>query len=173
MKELTALLQNATKNLPESYFNLMITGDKTIYRERVYCYELYHQLRCIWPATTEYYLNGELDKAAHPILSKLGAAGVKPDLLIHKPGYMNGNHAVMEIKSSQAQRKGIIKDLKNLALFKNKVKYERAIYLIFGSSPKQQQLTIQSLAQGSDDYYGIEIWYHQYPGQPAIFNSTL
>lgn len=83
-------------------------------------------------ADTDFYLNRELDKSAHPILKKLGADYAKPDLLIHKPGYMTGNHAIIEVKTSKAKVEGIKKDLNTLALFLTKVRYQRAIYLLFG-----------------------------------------
>jgi hypothetical protein len=84
MHELTELLEEATQRVPAMYFQIALDGGDPIYRERVYCYELYHQLRCVWPPDTDFYLNCELDKAAHPILRKLGADFAKPDLLVHR-----------------------------------------------------------------------------------------
>ena len=112
MRELTEVFLSATESIPRDYFHLNIDGGDPIYRERVYCYELYHQMRSLWPEQTEFYLNGEIDKAAHPILKELGAAHVKPDFLIHKPGYMEGNHAIIEVKSEKVRRDGIEKDVK-------------------------------------------------------------
>jgi len=41
-------LMKAIKRIDTHYTQLLVTGsDKPIYRERVYCYELYHQPRCI------------------------------------------------------------------------------------------------------------------------------
>jgi hypothetical protein len=103
-----------------------------VYRERVYCYELYHQMRLHWPTRCPFYLNGEIDKSAHPILTQLGASYAKPDLLVHQPGYMKGNHAIIEVKSSRAVSAGITKDLNTLSVFINNVGYQRAIYLLYG-----------------------------------------
>jgi len=47
MDELTSILQQATAG--------------PVYPERVYCNELYHQMRMLWPKTTPFYLNGEID----------------------------------------------------------------------------------------------------------------
>jgi len=132
MFELTLLLEEATQCIPEMYFRVHIDRGDPIYRERVYCYELYHQMRTLWPSNTEFYLNGELDKAAHPILRELGADHAKPDLLVHHPGDMSGNHAIIEVKTPDAQVAGIRKDLETLALFRTYVGYERAIYLLYG-----------------------------------------
>ena len=129
MDKLDYILRKATANIEEMYFHLYIDGgDAPIYRERVYCYELYHQMRILWPPKCDYYLNGEVDKAAHPILIKLEADGAKPDLLVHKPGYMSGNYAIIEVKHIHAERRGILKDLQTLSIFVKRVKYERAIY---------------------------------------------
>ncbi len=95
MDELSKILTEATRSIEPGYFRLNIEGGDPVYRERVYCYELYHQMRLKWPEGCAFYLNGEIDKAAHPILSKLGAGYAKPDLLVHRPGYMSGNHAIM------------------------------------------------------------------------------
>lgn len=132
MDELTGIIEAATAGVSSAYFNLDIDGGDSKYRERVYCYELYHQMRLRWPPHTEFYLNGEVDKSAHPILQALGADRIKPDLLVHQPGYMIGNHAIIEVKSPEAKADGIRKDLCNLSLFRGRVGYERAIYLILG-----------------------------------------
>lgn len=169
MQELTQILRDATSKIQEGYFLLNIDGGASVYRERVYCYELYHQLRTIWPAKTEFYLNGEVDKAAHPILRKLDAGGAKPDFLVHKPGYMSGNHAIIEVKSIRAVSSGIKKDLKTLDLFLQNVKYERAIYLIYGCSMDEKVL-LQKISDAYDELglVGlIEVWLHKRPGDPA------
>jgi hypothetical protein len=74
MKELTKVLAEATGAVGNGYFRLNIDGGDSVYRERVYCYELYHQMRLRWPVGCPFYLNGEIDKAAHPIMTELGAA---------------------------------------------------------------------------------------------------
>jgi hypothetical protein len=51
-----------------------VHGGLPAYRERVYCYELYHQMRRRWPLNCEYSLNGEVDKRGHPYLQ------ARPDL---------------------------------------------------------------------------------------------
>jgi hypothetical protein len=102
MEELSKILEDASAAIEYGYFLLSIDGGDSVYRERVYCYELYHQMRVRWPTSTIYYLNGEVDKAAHPILRGLGIRLSKPDLLVHRPGDMSGNHAVIEVKASNA-----------------------------------------------------------------------
>ena len=108
MNELSAILGDAANAVSEAYFRLSIDGGDPVYRERVYCYELYHQMRLRWPTNTPFYLNGEIDKAAHPILRELGADFAKPDFLVHQPGHMSGNHAVIEVKTSSADAEGTL-----------------------------------------------------------------
>jgi hypothetical protein len=167
VQQLTNLLRAATARIEAPYFQVELDGGDPVYRERVYCYELYHQLRCLWPPDCSLYLNGELDKAAHPVLQKLGADYAKPDLLIHRPGYMNGNDTVVEVKSSNAQRAGIEKDLKTLALFRTKVAYQRAVYLVFGVEAERTAERVRRVARQLGDLPPIELWIHSAPGQEA------
>jgi hypothetical protein len=169
MEELTKVLAEATGAIEDGYFHLDIDGGDPVYRERVYCYELYHQMRLRWPAGCPFYLNGEIDKAAHPILIELGADYAKPDLLIHRPGYMTGNHAIIEVKSSRAPNAGIKKDLRTLSLFRSVVGYERAIYLIYGDEVDDKLVgRIQHAATETKNLAPIEVWIHQMVGEPAI-----
>lgn len=174
MEELSQILGAATSSIEHGHFRLNIQGGSPVYRERVYCYELYHQMRSRWPANTPYYLNGEIDKAAHPILSQLGADRFKPDLLVHQPGYMTGNHAIIEVKTSHAPANGIRKDLETLSLFINKVGYQRAIYLFYGDNADSTLVkTVQRLADAMPELAPIELWLHHQVGQPARHSATL
>jgi hypothetical protein len=167
MIELSQILGEATAAIAPSYFRLSVDGGDPVYRERVYCYELYHQMRLLWPANTPYCLNGEVDKAAHPILRTLNADHAKPDLLVHQPGDMNHNHAVIEGKSSRADADGIRKDLRTLCLFINKVRYLRAVYIVFGHEANAAMARrIQELATQNSELARIELWLHQEAGQP-------
>jgi hypothetical protein len=102
MKELSQILCNATAAIEGGYFHLKIDGGQPVYRERVYCYELYHQMRVLWPPECQFSLNlnGEVDKIAHPILENRGIYS-KPDFLVHVPGCMSGNYAIIEVKNAE------------------------------------------------------------------------
>lgn len=174
MQELTQILSSATSAIEHGYFHLQIDGGDPVYRERVYCYELYHQMRLRWPTPCEFYLNGEVDKASHPILQQLKADHVKPDLLVHRPGYMCGNYAIIEVKSTKAPIKGIRKDIKNLDLFIRKVGYQRAIYLFFGYEINNVLIKrIRRIADELNEIKPIEIWFHHELEKPAIHKFTL
>lgn len=157
MDQLDEILREATRCIAQEYFNLSVAGGPPVWRERVYCYELYHQTRVLWPEGCQYSLTGEVDKRAHPILKWLEARQAIPDLLIHTPGIMAGNHAVIEVKSHLATRRGIEKDVETLLQFREKVGYERAIYLIYGPDLPLQQEDLPG---------GIELWWHRTAGDP-------
>lgn len=173
MNELTAILQAATAGVEPMYFHLNIDGGDPVFRERVYCYELYHQMRSNWPPQSRYFLNGELDKSAHPILRELGADHAKPDLLVHTPGAMAGNYAIIEVKHSMAAD-GIRKDLQTLDLFVRRVGYQRAIYLIYGHEANAGGIEkIKAIANDFQELVPIELWLHSKAEQPATHNTTL
>ena len=103
MEQFDDILRSATAKIAAEYFQLPIDGGLPIYRERVYCYELYHQMRCLWPEQeTDLRLNGEVDKKAHPVMSQLDMRLAIPDLLVHGPGFMARNFAVIEVKPQTA-----------------------------------------------------------------------
>lgn len=174
MQELNNILETATAAVATEYFHLNVDGGDRVYRERVYCYELYHQMRCLWPEQTLFRLNGEIDKAAHPVLAGLGAAGARPDFLVHQPGTMAGNHAIIEVKSSVAQHAGIAADLSKLALFVQRVGYQRALYLVYGSVANERMCDrIARTARAIRDLPSIEVWFHNNAGEPAAHAFTL
>jgi hypothetical protein len=117
-------------------------------------------MRLRWPRDARFTLNGEVDKIAHPILSKLGAAYAKPDLLVHGPGNMSRNHAIIEVKSLMADHEGIRKDLNTLQLFRTEVGYERAIHLIYGSGRFNRVLgLVEWCAKEMGLAAPVEVWF--------------
>lgn len=104
LEQLRNFITDATKDIAQEYFLLPVAdregGEPLVqYRERVYAYELYHQLRRRWPPW-RYSLGGEVDKRRHPIIRDGCLKNVKPDLIVHVPRDMNHNLAVIEIKGA-------------------------------------------------------------------------
>ncbi|HBG62189.1 MAG: hypothetical protein A2Y03_00685 [Omnitrophica WOR_2 bacterium GWF2_38_59] len=165
------ILLNATKRIKQNYFQLPIDGQEDpIYRERVYCYELYHQLRISWPDETKYELSGEVDKSGHPLIRGNNLDNVKPDLLVHIPGDMRGNYLVIEVKPLIANKEGIKKDLKTLTAFRRYAGYRKAIYLFYGQGDIQYKINqIMGLAkdEAEIDLSQIELWWHSEVGSSA------
>jgi hypothetical protein len=170
MQELTGILSAATAGIGYEYFYLAIAGGDPVYRERVYCYELYHRMRCLWPVETGFRLNGEVDKSAHPILGAMGLAGLaKPDFLVHRPGDMGGNHAIIEVKHCQAGSKALRKDLEKMSTFIRDVGYQRAIYLIYGHGADERVLEkVHEAARRVQNLAPVELWFHAGDQAPAV-----
>lgn len=104
--------------------------EDAIYRERVYCYEPYHQLRKLLESDTllaTYALGGEIDKQGHPIIRRY-----VPDCVLHVPGDMGSNLVVVEVKPINAELDGIRKDLETLSYFvSDEVRYQHGLQLVY------------------------------------------
>jgi hypothetical protein len=125
-------LRDATSSVEKRYFDFAVSGRKApAYRERVYCYELYHQLRCRLGPEFRYALCGEVDKRGHPLIRPY-----IPDFVVHIPGDMDSNLAVVEVKSAKGGS-GILRDLKKLSYFVTEgPAYKLGVYLVYGQSPR-------------------------------------
>jgi hypothetical protein len=172
LEQLSQILQDATAAIESEYFLLPIHGAASVYRERVYCYELYHQIRLRWPTNVRYRLNGEVDKRAHPYFEMLDVAEPKPDLLVHEPG-AGHNLAVMEVKTSTADASGIAKDLRTLSLFRSEFGYERAIYLIYGEPTDVLLERVRTASAEMKNHPSIELWLHPQVGRAGTVTLQL
>lgn len=115
LNEVTKWLLRASSQVGPEYFQLPVAGrEEPDYRERVYCYELYHLWRCHWRQGFPFSLSGEVDKQHHPLIR----GGAKPDFLVHIPGHMS-NLLVIEVKPRNAAVKRIADDLKKLTMFRH------------------------------------------------------
>ncbi len=170
MDGLDEIIMSATAAIGPQYFQLPVAGRDPALYERVYCYELYHQMRSRWPATN-LFLTGEVPKRGHEIIMASIGSAVVPDFLIHEPGNMGNNHAIMEVKSSQANALGIRKDLATLDQFCVQVGYQRAVYLFYGGEI-DLDLVRRLAAQRPVQAY-MEIWLHSEPGLEAQIIGTL
>lgn len=146
---------------------------KPIFRERVYCYELYHQLRNVLGDDFRYKLDGEVDKSGHPLFPP-ELARVKPDFIVHDPGNMK-NLVAVEVKSIEVSDYKLRRDvwkLKKLLEMENG--YYKAIFLIYGDSentiPEKIIKKVKKLIKGYEDRI-LLIW-HPGPGkEPKILND--
>lgn len=168
--EFKKLLKVATQAIDEPFFNLPVAGqEKPLYRERVYCYELYHQLRINWATSlNDYTLSGEINKSGHNLINE----NVIPDLLIHIPGKMEGNLVIIEVKPINFNRDGLKNDLKKLTSFRRDANYDHAIHLTYGSNGNEQEIIeeshkIQKENDGEIELGLVEFWNHAYPGNEA------
>lgn len=161
-------LIEAVQNIESHYFQLPVANEKKlelIYRERVYCYELYHQLRIQLGDSFQYKLHGEVDKAGHTIIRK----NKKPDFIVHKPGKMS-NLAIMEVKPITVNDN--IENLRNdfikLKFFMSEAKYYRAIMLIYGSINGDLPQNIKKEIECIQNKKIITLWHDTPNKEPKI-----
>ncbi|HTV57858.1 MAG TPA: methionyl-tRNA formyltransferase-like protein [Verrucomicrobiae bacterium] len=131
------MLADASACIGPEYFQLPVADGDAVYRERVYCYELYHQLRCLWDGFP-FSLAGEIDKGGHPHFQDGPYARAKPDLLVHVPGSMDGNLACIEVKPSGRPVAEFAADLRKLTWFCRRANYYRGIFLVYGGGPANE-----------------------------------
>lgn len=156
------LIHVATAHIDGHYFQTQSVGGKSKWLERPYAYEFYHQMKTFWPDRAEDncpIISGEVSKAGHELFEELDAGKPIPDFLIHTPGNMENNCAVIEIKHQRATLTGIRNDINKLRNFKEKIRYKRAIYLFFGYKLPVDPMCIPQ---------GIELWHHASPNKPAL-----
>jgi hypothetical protein len=153
------------------YFQLPVAGEVAVLRERVYCYELYHQLRIALPHNFEYKLNGEVDKSGHPLFRRHMKA-LKPDFIVHQPGHMNRNLAVIEVKSTATSSRELRDDLKTLKNFLDRARYHRGIMLIYGSGrPDLPRRLVKELQLASDNRV-VKMWHKAPRVKPIIIHIS-
>jgi hypothetical protein len=133
-------LKCASSQISSQYFFMPVAGQpNTKFRERVYCYELYHRWRQHWPENSHYSLCGEVDKRSHSLIIGEHLTSSIPDFLVHVPGKMD-NLLVMEVKPAYRTAKDLVKDLKKLTAFRSSLKdehgqpanYKNAILWLYG-----------------------------------------
>lgn len=132
----TEWLLSASSQIPADYFQLPVAGaEEPQYRERVYCYELYHRWRNHWIDDFPFSLGGEVDKRGHPLIR----GDSKPDFLVHVPGRMR-NLLVVEVKPANVELARMADDLKKLTRFRRELRdefgnpgnYHAAYFWIYG-----------------------------------------
>ncbi len=165
-------LGEAGRRMDRRYIQLTVAGsEKPIYRERVYCYELYHQLRCVLGDTSPYVLNGEVDKTGHPIIQKaLGAK--KRDFIIHVQGKPERNLVVIEVKPVTVKKSlsELRIDVETLKGFLKEAHYEMAIMLIYGDGSGDLPQEIRTELKDFDEKAILLVW-HRGPGErPMVIN---
>lgn len=165
-------LEIAGARIDAHYFQVRVSGaEEPIYRERAYCYELYHQLRVALGDNFEYKLDGELDKKNHPILAGLGAR--KPDFVVHVPGEMPRNLVVIEVKPVVTKKSLLEKDLCKLMKFLEAGDYFRGIMLVYGDGNTEIPDWIRHEAVRLRKSSIALVW-HAGPGEsPRVVNGEI
>jgi hypothetical protein len=166
-------LAGAAERIAGLYFQLPVANADSVYRERVYCYELYHQLRCGWE-DFPFSLGGEIDKRGNPHFENSPYAESKPDLLVHEPGDMDRNLACVEVKPCCRPAHEFRDDLKKITWFCQHARYYRGVFLVYGSETGEMpedallRAKLRRAAQGGEiDLARIHIMRHAAVGRRA------
>lgn len=133
MKDKIELIANAAEKVDATYLKLKTTySDDGIVRERVFCYELYHQLRLLHTSKEKLIINGEIDKRGHPDFKNGGEKN--PDFVFHIPGGNESNTIILEVKGTIGS--DIPKDLETISHFILKQSYQIGILLVYNHNLK-------------------------------------
>ena len=174
-------LRRASQQVGEEYMMLPVAGSDPQYRERVYCYEFYHQLRCQWDPNFEFSPCGEIDKRDHAYVQGKHLDMITPDLLVHQPGDMNAtsNLLAIEVKPANALIKEMRKDLRKLTALRRDLKdaydapanYNHALFWLFGL-PREGWPEVRSELLSKDmediDTSLLRCFVHEGPGAAAM-----
>ena len=129
------MIKDSLDNVGDEYYKITTTYRTLgIVRERVFCYELYHQMRLVQSARglTDIHIHGEIDKSGHVGFDR--NARKNPDFVFHVPGMMKGNAIVVEVKGKLegTYQEGVYKDIVTLSKFTdNKHYYQSGVLFIY------------------------------------------
>ena len=122
------------------------------YGERVFCYELYHQIRTLMDGHSRIHpetfrdlkLHGELKKdyigqiAQDYYQAQALDSEYIPDFLLHTPGNFDNQHLIIEIKSNpKLSFSGMTNDLQKIQQFIDRYNYERGVFLTINTNPER------------------------------------
>lgn len=128
MDELQPIIDAMEAIAPE-YFEVKRAGLTPKKRERVYCYELYHQMRLI-NDFADFTIHGEIDKRGDSSFNNSN-----PDFVIHHPGHKgkNDNFITIEVKVDDRQDL-MLEDLKQLSYMVLDHGYQYGVFILVGRS---------------------------------------
>ena len=123
---------------------------------------LYHQIRELW-GDFPFSLGGEIDKFGHQSFVDGPYARAKPDLLIHTPGSMDENLAVVEVKPATTSEKGIRDDIRKLRWFHQNANYFVGVFLVYGEAgdPEIVAQRVRDSAAAQGDLESLVCLYHR------------
>ena len=127
-------IEDAINNVDKKYYTIKTAahdGHTTpFFRERVFCYEFYHQMRILQEKHNyelpSINIDAEIDKRGHDVIEE----DFNPDFVFHKRGKMK-NYAVIEVKLRLEDFK---KDFQTLCCMINKYDYKCGVFILLNNS---------------------------------------
>lgn len=137
------LIKEALSTIDAGYFRLATTYEPSgITRERIFCYELYHQIRSRMPEGCPLTLNGEIDKRGHIEFDRKDQKN--PDFVFHIPGTMEGNTLLVEVKGTlDYSVKDITDDLETALRFVSKYRYVAGLFILYNHNLRELRAKIK------------------------------
>lgn len=171
------LLERAAVAVAEEYMTLLyVTPEDQVreaYQERVYCYELYHQMRVLMcqaksdglaaAVADGWLLNGEVVKKLSYVPGE-----ETPDFIWHKPGEKRNGH-VLEVKRANVPWRDIKGDVRKLEEFKRKAGYRHATLLVVGMRKGSDFGDLADVAAQA----GVNLRVHREAGTPLAYRHDL
>lgn len=155
------LIIKALNSIDSSFYKIEIATSyyesqavEKLVRERYFCYELYHQMRCL-DKEMKYSHNNtiispEIDKRGYKLIEN----NKVPDIIIHEPGTMHNNILIAEVKGV-LDTKGIAKDINTLSVFLNDCNYKYAILILYNSTLEELIKKLHKI-KAKEDYKSIK-----------------
>ena len=156
---LRSLNEACTRIIDRDYFQFSADGGDSS-QERVYCYELYHQLRIALPEDFPCKLHGEVSKGTHPVIRRIFGGRRTPDFIIHIPRSMENNLVVMEVKPAQRSPSSLAADHEKLTKFVEEARYLRGILLTYSAGVQRVPRTVVQVSANSTG----KVWVLWQPG---------
>ncbi|MCB1186894.1 hypothetical protein KDL29_06965 [bacterium] len=171
---LAAHLIVACEKISDNFFNIKVANSKdTVYLERVYSYELYHQIRLIIGDVSPIEVFAEPDKSGHPD-AKNELKNKKPDLVFHSSGTHDDNHLVAEVKNSDYSVPRIYEDVEKLYNFyrSRKFGYKETVLIIFGQKSETRGKGIVKLMRKNKLSFPLKIIVHPEVGNAFVLSES-
>lgn len=151
------LIEEALKNVDSRFYKINAAVSyhesqavEKIVRERYFCYELYHQMRCLDDKIKYFHddiiISPEIDKKGYKLIKNNRI----PDIIIHEPGVMDNNILVAEVKGT-LDISGIAKDINTLSIFLNDCYYKYAIFILYNHSLEELKEKLENIKD--KEYY--------------------
>lgn len=162
------ILCSSIIGIGQCYFEVKRKNELAVQRERVYCYELYHQLRQNLGDDFRYTLHAEIDKRGQQIVWKRVGNYTNPDFVVHIPGAGLGKEfqlVVMEVKaSSRLDAENLKQDIDKLRVYIEEVEYYKGAFLVFGT--QNHHSSVLELIENTDVPDNVSIFWHDEIGRP-------
>lgn len=138
------IIEKALNNVGPGYYKIITSySNSGIVRERVFCYEFYHQMRLVMGENPSLSLCGEIDKRGHYHFQPRDRKN--PDFILHNAGTFEGNELVIEVKG-EMKKEPIKKDFETLSTFIERYNYKIGFFILYN----------HSLCKFTEKFY---IWY--------------